>query len=114
MGFLNPHSLNYVTADTTDVLANDAVLRNLGPGRYRIYAKAAAASDATITVNDGRSNVIETQPIAVRAAAVTFPEIRTIDDTPYIVRNFAADRLRITIVDGTNAEIALLVFYDGP
>jgi len=113
MGFLNPHSTTFITADTTDVLANDAVLRNLGPGRYRVYARAAAAADATITINDGTSNVVDTQSIPVRAAAVTYPEVRTIDDTPWVVKNFAADRLRITVTDGTNAEITLVVFYDG-
>lgn len=110
----NPWKIFLVTADTTDVLANDQVLGNLGVGKYAVTCISAAAADGTITINDGISDVISLAAIPVRAAAVTFPEVRKNEDRRWIVNfNGRGPNLPITIFDGTNSEIALLVEFLG-
>lgn len=115
MGLLTAWKEFLVTADTTGVLANDQILGDKGHGKYRVYARAAAAADATITINDGDTNVVDAAPIPVRAAAVTYPEIKKNEDHSWVVHyKGRGSTLPINIADGTNAEVALLVEYLGP
>lgn len=100
----------YVTADTNDVLASDQILGQAGRGTYRVTAIAAAAADATITINDGRTNVVDAAPIPVVAAAVTYPTADKARDRAWIVEYVGnGPNLRIDIVDGTAGEIVLVV-----
>lgn len=113
-GLHNPWKIFLVTADTTDVLANDQVLGNLGNGRYAVTCLSAAAADGTITLNDGRSDVLSLAAIPVRAAAVTFPEVKKNEDRRWIIDfEGRGPNLPITIFDGTNSEISLLVEFLG-
>lgn len=111
---LNPWKYFQITADTTNVLANDQILGQLGNGRYAITCISAAAADGSITINDGDSAVVSAAAIPVRAAAVTFPEIRKNEDRRWIV-NFKGrgSNIIIDIIDGTNCEIGLLVEFLG-
>lgn len=110
MGLVTLLKFFFVTADVTDLLASDQVFGGLGPGRYRVTAIAAAAADATITINDGKSNVVDAAPIPVRGAAVTYPEIRANEDRGWVVDYIGrGPNLVINISDGTNAEIVVCV-----
>lgn len=112
---LNPWKIFLITADNTNVLANDQILGQLGKGKYAVTCISAAAADGTITINDGAQDVVSLAAIPVRAAAVTFPEVRKNEDRRWIVNfNGRGANLPISIVDGTNSEIALLVEYLGP
>lgn len=102
-----------LTADNTDVLSGDDMLGSLGPGFYGICPISAAANDSTLTVNDGKANVINAVSIPVRAAAVTSPEIKKNEDKPWIIRYEGADHPVINIADGTNGEIAVRVTWYG-
>lgn len=100
----------FISADQNDVLASDQILGNLGTGRYKVWAVQAAASDGAITINDGVSNVVDSAAIPVRAAAVTYPEIRYNEDKCWVVDFIGrGPNLVINIADGTNAEIVLTV-----
>lgn len=114
MGLANPWKEFLITADNTDVLSGDQILGNLGSGRYAVTAVSAAAADGSITINDGISDVVSVAPIPVRAAAVTFPEVRKNEDRRWII-DFGGKgpSLPINIVDGTNCEIALVVEFLG-
>lgn len=103
-----------ITADNTNVLANDQVLGQLGRGKYAVTAISAAAADGNITINDGQTDVVFQAEIPVRAAAVTFPEIRKNEDRRWIV-DFVGEigTPIINVVDGTNCEIGLLVEFLG-
>lgn len=110
----NPWKYFQVTADTTNVLANDQILGDLGKGTYAVTVISAAAADGSITISDGISQVVDAAPIPVRAAAVTFPEIRKNEDRRWVVAyNGRGATIPIDIVDGTNCEIGLLVEYLG-
>ena len=98
-----------VTADTTDLLQNHNFFARSGKGVYLIAALAAAAADATITINDGVSDVVSADPVMVKAAAVTYPELVPSEVSWYKVRLEQGERLLVTLVDGTNAEILVLV-----
>lgn len=100
-----------VTADNADVLSGDAQLGNLGKGRYDIVAVAAAAADATMSLADEKTEVLTTAPIPVRAAAVTYPEIRFNEDRAYTIGYNGPTHPTINIVDGTNGEIIVWVRY---
>lgn len=103
-----------MTADTTNLLANDQILGDLGKGVYAITAISAAAADGSITIGDGISDVVSLASIPVRAAAVTFPEIRKNEDRRWIVAyNGRGATIPIDIVDGTNCEIGVLVEFLG-
>lgn len=95
------------TADVTDLLSTHTYFQSCGPGRFRVWVVCAAANDGTITINDGVSNFVNLDPIPVRAAAVTGPEIRKNEEFAYEFTSKAPDRPRIDLVDGTNAEISL-------
>ena len=71
-----PQGYELVTADTTDVFANHSGLQGAGPGVYRLWIVAAAAADGTFTINDGRGDIVTSESIPLRAAAVTYPEVR--------------------------------------
>lgn len=108
----NPWKEFLITADDTNVLANDQILGDLGKGVYAITALSAAAADGSITINDGISNVVDVAPIPVRAAAVTFPEVRKNEDRRWIVHYIGRGAAPvINVVDGTNCEIALVVEF---
>ena len=110
----NPWKEFLITADDTNVLANDQILGDLGQGFYAITALSAAAADSTISINDGVANVVDLAPIPVRAAAVTFPEVKKNEDRRWIVRYVGRGAAPvINVLDGTNAEIALVVEYLG-
>lgn len=114
MPLRNPWKYFQVSADTTNVLANDQILGDLGKGRYAVTAIAAAAADATITVNDGISAVISTAAIPVRAAAVTYAETKKNEDRRWIVDYVGrGSTIPIDVIDGTNAEVGLIVEYLG-
>lgn len=101
-----------VTADTTNLLANDQILGELGAGLYAVTAVSAAAADGTITINDGSSPVVNAAPIPVRAAAVTFPEIRKNEDKRWLVLfKGRSGTLPINLSDGTNCEIGVVVEF---
>lgn len=110
----NPWKYFQVTADTTNLLANDQILGDLGTGRYAITAISAAAADGSITINDGISDVVSLAAIPVRAAAVTFPELRKNEDRRWIVDyKGRGATISIDLSDGTNCEIGVLVEYLG-
>lgn len=114
MPLISKRKVFFVTADTTNLLANDNELGACGRGLYRIWAVAAAAADATITVRDANSAVLNAVSIPVKAAAVTYPDINRQEDPYWDVRyNGAGDVLPIDIADGTNAEITVTVEYLG-
>lgn len=103
-----------VTADTTNLLANDQILGQLGRGRYAITALSAAAADGSISISDGAVDVVAAAAIPVRAAAVTFPEVRKNEDRRWIVDYMGQiGTIPIDIVDGTNSEIAVVVEFLG-
>lgn len=103
-----------LTADTTGMLSGDQVLGSLGKGFYGFTVIAAAASDSTYTINDGISDVLSAVSPAVRAAAVTFPNLRMLDDYEHIVEyTGAGNTIPFDFVDGSNAEAAILARYYG-
>lgn len=115
MMLANPWKYFQITADNSNVLANDQLLGNLGAGRYAVTAISAAAADGTITLNDGLTDVVSLAPIPVRAAAVTFPEVRKNEDRRWIIDYIGRGaNFLINVVDGTNCEIGLVVEYLGP
>jgi len=69
MPLIRPSAFVTVTATTNDILANVVQLQNAGPGDYCITALqndsqgAATFPQATMTVNDGRANVLSSEPI---------------------------------------------------
>lgn len=114
MGLANPWKYFQVTADTVNLLNNDQVLGNRGIGRYAITALSAAAADGNISAFDGKSNVLDVAPIPVRAAAVTFPEIRKNEDRRWLIDyNGQGPTCPIDVIDGTNCEIGIIVEYLG-
>lgn len=103
-----------VTADTTNLLGSDQMFGDLGKGLYGITVIAAAAADSTYTVYDGKSNVLDAVSPAVRAAAVTFANYRQLDDREHIVRYVGeGPTLPVDLVDGTNAEIIVIMRWYG-
>jgi len=110
----NPWKEFLVTADDTNLLANDQILGDLGEGLYAVTALSAAASDGNISINDGRTDVVFQAPIPVRAAAVTFPEVRKNEDRRWLVAYTGKSGTPvINVVDGTNCEIAVVVEFLG-
>lgn len=103
-----------VTADTTGLLSGDQVFGDLGKGIYGITVVAGAAADSTYTVYDGKSNVLDAVSPAVRAAAVTFPNYRQLDDYEHVIRYTGeGPTLPVDLVDGTNAEIVVVMRWYG-
>lgn len=114
IGLQNPWKIFLITADNSNVLANDQVLGDLGQGQYAVTVISAAAADGDITISDGKTEVLSNAAIPVRAAAVTFPEIRKNEDRRWVVNYVGrGPTLPIAILDGTNCEIALLVEFLG-
>lgn len=108
MALVRRQGVFLLTADTSDICSAHQALKNGGSGRYRITPLAAAAADATFTVNDGKSDVIALEPIPVKAAAVTYPAFDRSADLSWTV-DIVGDRLDMDVVDGTNAEMAILI-----
>lgn len=103
-----------VTADITGLLSGDQMFGDLGKGIYGITVVAAAAADSTYSVNDGFSSVLDQVSPAVRAAAVTFPNYRQLDDFEHLVRyRGEGPTLPVDLVDGTNAEIIVVMRWYG-
>lgn len=100
-----------VTADNTDVLSGDAQLGNLGPGLYDVCAVAAAAADGTILLADEIQTILAASPMPVRAAAVTFPEVKFNEDRSWTIGYNGPTHPTINIADGTNAEVVVWVRY---
>jgi len=70
MPLIRPSAYVTVMAVTNDILANVVQLQNAGPGDYCITplqndpsTSAVLAPLATMTVNDGRANVLSGEPI---------------------------------------------------
>lgn len=103
-----------VTADVTGLLSNDQIFGSLGKGLYGITVVAAAAADSNYTVNDGRSNVLDAVSPNVRAAAVTYPNYRALDDSEHVVRYVGeGPTMPVDLSDGTNAEIIVVMRWYG-
>lgn len=74
MPLIRPSAYVTLIATTNDILANVVQLQNAGPGDYCITAvqndSAANISfpAATMTVNDGRANVLSGEPIQTTSA----------------------------------------------
>lgn len=103
-----------VTADTTNLFSGDQVFGDLGKGVYGLTVIAAAAADSTYTVSDGRSNVLNAVSPAVRAAAVTYPNYRALDDSEHLIKYIGeGPTLPVDINDGTNAEIIVVARWYG-
>lgn len=98
-----------LTADTNDICSAHVALQQAGPGFYRCTPLSAAAADSTITINDGKSDIVSAEPIPVKAAAVTFPEFDKSADFSWTWFSGRSDRPLINVVDGTNAEMAIIV-----
>ncbi len=114
MPLMNPWKYFQVTADTTNLLANDQILGRKGKGWFGISIISAAAADGSITINDGDSDVVSLAPIPVRAAAVTFPSMIKNEDRRWVVGyTGSGDTIPIDIVDGTNCELGVIVEYLG-
>lgn len=110
----NPWKYFQVTADVVGLLANDQVLGDLGAGIYAVTPISAAAADGNITLSDGISAVVNAAAIPVRAAAVTFPELRKNEDRRWIISyNGRGPTLPVDVIDGTNCEIGIVVEYLG-
>lgn len=99
------------SADNADVLSGDPQLGNLGKGRYDVIIMAAAAADATFTLSDEKTEVLSLCPIPVRAAAVTYPEIKFNEDRAFTIGYNGPTHPTIAVVDGTNAEMVVWVRY---
>lgn len=113
-GLQNPWKYFQITADATNILANDQILGQLGRGTYAVTAISAAAADGNISISDGDSLVVQNAAIPVRAAAVTFPSMIKNEDRRWIIDfNGNGANIVIDIIDGTNCEIGLLVEYLG-
>ena len=69
MPLIRPSAYVTLTATTNDILANVVQLQNAGPGDYCITAlqndkpELTTFPGATMTVNDGRANVLSSEPI---------------------------------------------------
>lgn len=112
MPLLNIWKQFFVTSDTSHLLSGDPMLGDQGEGVYRITARASAAADATIAARDRNNEVLPPVPIPVRAAAVTYPEIKRNEDHAWLVHYTGKSGTpTIDIVDGTNAEISVLVEF---
>lgn len=103
-----------VTADTTGLLANDQVLGSTGKGWYKVIPKASAAADGSFTINDGKAAVYNAVAIPVKAAGVTYPPESKLDDRGFVVYyEGEGATCPIDLLDGTNAEITVVVQYGG-
>lgn len=102
-----------ITADNTDLLNGDPLLGAQGKGWYRVTARAAAAADATISIDDHNGTILDTVPIPVRAAAVTYPEVKENEDASWTFYTANDQHPKISILDGTNAEITVRVRFLG-
>lgn len=102
-----------VTADNADVLSGDAQLGNLGPGAYDVIVIVAAAADSTTTLADEVQTILSASPNPVRAAAVTYPEIRFNEDRGWTIGYNGPTHPTINFVDGTNGEGVVWVRWRG-
>jgi hypothetical protein len=98
-----------VSADTNDILSASDIFQALGKGTYRVTAKAAAAVDATITINDGKQNVVNAHPVLTGDVGTTYPEMDLSGDKWYTILYTGSLRPIIDIVDGTNGELVVIV-----
>ena len=112
MPLLTKRKIFFVSADTPNLLSGDNELGACGQGKYRIWAKAAAAVDAQITVRDASTAVLSDVQIPVDTAASTYPKFERDRDLFWeVVYDGAGDTLPIEITDGTNGEIIVTVEY---
>lgn len=109
MPLLTVWKLFQLTADTTNVLANDQVLGDLGRGRYAVSAIGDVA-DATISLFDGNSAIVSAAPISIRAAAVTYPELLKTQDFEHLVdTKTSGAALRVNVLDGSSGDLVVCV-----
>jgi hypothetical protein len=109
MPLLSKWKFFQITADATNIVANDQVLGDLGKGTYKITAIADVA-DATITISDGKTNVLDAAPIPIRAASVTYPQMLRSQDYAWTVNyQGSAAAIPIDIIDGTGGDIVVKV-----
>lgn len=103
-----------VTADVSGLFSDDQVMGSFGKGYYGVTVVAAAAADSTYTANDGRSDVLSAVSPAVRAAAVTYPNPRALDDFEHVIYyEGEGPTMPLNISDGSNCEIIVLARYYG-
>lgn len=108
-GLVTPWKLFQFTDDVTNLISNDQVLGDLGAGRYEITPVIDVA-DGTMTVLDGRSEILSGIPIQISAAAVTYPELRKSQLYSWVVDySGAGPNLRINLIDGTTGDGVVLV-----
>lgn len=111
---LRPPQVNqHHTADANDILAG-TILDTSGPGCYLIYAQVnQGVTDATLTVNDGDSIVVNAD--AIPQGEATQPVLRINELVPWKIFYKGGTRPRIDIADGTNGEIEVkVVKVSGP
>jgi hypothetical protein len=94
-----------VSADNSDLLSGDPQLGNLGPGLYDVIVIAAAAADGTMALSDEKQVILSAMSIPVRAAAVTYPEIKFNEDKMFTIAYNGPTHPTIALLDGTNAEL---------
>ncbi|MBM3997807.1 MAG: hypothetical protein FJ303_27240 [Planctomycetes bacterium] len=120
MPLIRPSALVNLTATTNDILANVVQLQNAGPGDYCITplqndpCTGASFPAATMTVNDGRANVLSGEPIPAQRAggggngAPNFLQ----GQKQYFVRCVQGQRLIINVggtVSGTENKVSIFV-----
>jgi|SaaInl4_135m_RNA_FD_contig_41_612231_length_975_multi_8_in_0_out_0_2 phosphoheptose isomerase len=98
-----------VSADTNDILSGHVALKGAGPGVYDVWAISTAGNDATITINDGKADVVSAEPIITGLAGSTGPSLDIRTDVPWTIHSTSSDRLRIDVIDGTNCEVLVKV-----
>lgn len=97
-----------LTADNSDILSGVTELMNGGPGIYEMWA-ATTVGDSTISINDGSGIVLGPTPMPLKAAITTYPGIDIHRDKSWLFRCVSGRRPVIALVDGTNAETAIIV-----
>jgi len=96
-----------VSADTNDIFGSHQAVKNAKGVRWRIYAWATGANDASISINDGESDVVSAEGIATVTAGTTGPVCDYAMAQTYDITTKNNEVPTIDIVDGTNAEIVV-------
>ena len=121
MPLIRPSAYVTLTATTNDILANVVQLQNAGPGDYCItplqtdsVASAGTFPGATMTVNDGRANVLSGEPIPTSQYSGSIYQAPTFleGNKQYFVRVVQGQRLIINVggtVSGTANKVGIFV-----
>lgn len=95
-----------VSADTNDIYSSHPALKGAGAGRYRTFVWTTGANDATITINDGKADIVSGEALATTTAGSTGPNCDPRTAQIYEYSSIAVRPL-VDIVDGTDAEIVV-------